>query len=87
MRGCRTLTLKLKWDSTTQITRSLTQEKILRKKDDILLLAKRLLAETDYKNRPIRLMGLSVSSPVSEDEAFNKKPIWIEGDLPFVDFM
>jgi len=50
-------------------------------------LAKRLLAETDYKNRPIRLMGLSVSSPVSEDEAFNKKPIWIEGDLPFVDFM
>ncbi|MBF1414478.1 DNA polymerase IV [Prevotella histicola] len=83
----RTLTLKLKWDATTQITRSLTQEKILRKKDDILLLAKRLLAETDYKNRPIRLMGLSVSSPVSEDEAFNKKPIWIEGDLPFVDFM
>ena len=83
----RTLTLKLKWDATTQITRSLTQEKILRKKADILLLAKRLLAETDYKNRPIRLMGLSVSSPVSEDEAFNKKPIWIEGDLPFVDFM
>ena len=35
----RTLTLKLKWDATTQITRSLTQQRVLRTKDDILPLA------------------------------------------------
>ena len=79
----RTLTLKLKWDATTQITRSLTQEKVLRAKDDILPLAKQLLKDTDYHNRPIRLMGLSVSSPDTNEKEGQIRPQWIEGLLPF----
>ena len=79
----RTLTLKLKWDATTQITRSLTQEKVLRTKDDILPLAKQLLKDTEYHDRPIRLMGLSVSSPDSNDKYEQSRPKWIEGLLPF----
>jgi len=79
----RTLTLKLKWDATTQITRSLTQEKVLRAKDDILPLAKQLLKDTDYHNRPIRLMGLSVSSPETNEKEGQNRPQWIEGLLPF----
>ena len=79
----RTLTLKLKWDATTQITRSLTQEKVLRAKDDILPLAKQLLKDTDYHNRPIRLMGLSVSSPETNEREGQNRPQWIEGLLPF----
>ena len=79
----RTLTLKLKWDATTQITRSLTQDKILRTKDDILPLAKQLLKDTDYHNRPIRLMGLSVSSPETNEKEGQIRPQWIEGLLPF----
>jgi DNA polymerase IV len=79
----RTLTLKLKWDATTQITRSLTQDKILRTKDDILPLAKQLLKDTDYHNRPIRLMGLSVSSPETNEKEGQNRPQWIEGLLPF----
>lgn len=79
----RTLTLKLKWDATTQITRSLTQEKVLRAKDDILPLAKQLLKDTDYHNRPIRLMGLSVSSPDTNEKEGQNRPQWIEGLLPF----
>ena len=79
----RTLTLKLKWDATTQITRSLTQDKILRTKDDILPLAKQLLKDTDYQNRPIRLMGLSVSSPETNEKEGQIRPQWIEGLLPF----
>lgn len=79
----RTLTLKLKWDATTQITRSLTQDKILRAKDDILPLAKQLLKDTDYHNRPIRLMGLSVSSPDTNEKEGQIRPQWIEGLLPF----
>ena len=79
----RTLTLKLKWDATTQITRSLTQEKVLRTKDDILPLAKQLLKDTEYHDRPIRLMGLSVSLPDSNDKYEQSRPKWIEGLLPF----
>ena len=79
----RTLTLKLKWDATTQITRSLTQEKVLRTKEDILPLAKQLLKDTEYHDRPIRLMGLSVSSPDSNDKYEQSRPKWIEGLLPF----
>lgn len=81
----RTLTLKLKWDATTQITRSLTQEKVLRTKDDILPLAKRLLKDTEYHDRPIRLMGLSVSSPETNDKEGQNRPQWVEGFLPFSD--
>lgn len=81
----RTLTLKLKWDATTQITRSLTQEKVLRTKDDILPLAKRLLKDTEYHDRPIRLMGLSVSSPEANDKEGQNRPQWVEGFLPFSD--
>lgn len=81
----RTLTLKLKWDATTQITRSLTQEKVLRTKDDILPLAKRLLKDTEYHDRPIRLMGLSVSSPETNDKGGQNRPQWVEGFLPFSD--
>lgn len=81
----RTLTLKLKWDATTQITRSLTQEKVLRTKDDILPLAKRLLKDTEYHDRPIRLMGLSVSSPETNDKESQNRPQWVEGFLPFSD--
>lgn len=81
----RTLTLKLKWDATTQITRSLTQDKVLRTKDDILPLAKRLLKDTEYHDRPIRLMGLSVSSPETNDKEGQNRPQWVEGFLPFSD--
>lgn len=81
----RILTLKLKWDATTQITRSLTQEKVLRTKDDILPLAKRLLKDTEYHDRPIRLMGLSVSSPETNDKEGQNRPQWVEGFLPFSD--
>ena len=78
-----TLTLKIKWDATTQITRSISQNKPLRTKDDILPLAKQLLHSTEYKQRPIRLMGLSVSSPTDEEGHHSDKPIWVEGELDF----
>ena len=73
--------MKLKWDATTQITRSLTQEKVLRTKDDILPLAKRLLKDTEYHDRPIRLMGLSVSSPETNDKE-GTKPAAVGGGFP-----
>ncbi|KXB79503.1 putative DNA polymerase IV [Prevotella amnii] len=77
----RTLTLKIKWDATTQVTRSLTQPTAILSKDDILPLAKHLLHQTDYEARPIRLMGLTVSSPIEPKP--KDKHLWKEGWLPF----
>ncbi len=81
----KTLTLKIKYGDFTQITRSLTQKKVLKDKDTILPLAKQLLQLIEYDaNHPIRLMGLSVSNP-REDDIENSGPEWIEGYLEFRD--
>ena len=62
----KTLTLKVKYADFTQITRSISQGKILKKKNDILPLAKKLLKQIDYSSQhPIRLLGLSVSNASS----------------------
>ncbi|WP_177207017.1 DNA polymerase IV [Prevotella sp. KH2C16] len=81
----KTLTLKVKYADFAQITRSLTADKNLKTKADILPLAKKLLAEVDYSaSHPIRLIGLSVSNPHTEDDLV-RHPEWIEGCLPFED--
>ena len=78
----KTLTLKVKYADFTQITRSLTQEKILKRKQDILPLSKTLLQQVDTSTRRIRLLGLTISNPPQSQ--FEVKPRqWIEGDLPF----
>lgn len=89
----RTLTLKVKFADFTQITRSISQEKVLKKKDDILPLAKRLLQQVDYSSsHPIRLIGLSVSNATSEEartedkENSTQKPEYKELELEFEDW-
>ena len=89
----RTLTLKVKFADFTQITRSISQEKVLKKKDDILPLAKRLLKLVDYSSaHPIRLLGLSVSNASSEEarkqdkENSSFKPEYKELELEFEDW-
>ena len=89
----RTLTLKVKFADFTQITRSISQEKVLKKKDDILPLAKRLLKQVDYSSaHPIRLLGLSVSNASSEEarkqdkENSSFKPEYKELELEFEDW-
>ena len=86
----RTLTLKVKFADFTLITRSISQENILKKKDDILPLSKKLLRQVDYSStNPIRLLGLSVSNATSEEaqktdkENSTRKPEYIELDLEF----
>ena len=86
----RTLTLKVKYSDFTQITRSISQEKILKKKADILPLAKQLLQLVDYSSaHPIRLLGLSVSNASSEEAKkedklnSSRKPEYRELELEF----
>lgn len=63
----RTLTLKIRFNDFTQITRSLTVDKSITTMDDILSLGRRLLASVDFSSNPIRLMGLTVSHSVDTD--------------------
>lgn len=77
-----TLTLKIKYGDFTQITRSISTDKVLKQKDDILPLAKQLLRQVSYDaNHPIRLLGLSVSNPNPQED--NDEPQWYEGWLDF----
>ncbi len=71
----RTLSLKIKWDTKNQVSRSITTGKLLKTKKDILPLAKYLLRQTEYRHRTIRLLGLSVSGDASHK--------WEEGFLDF----
>lgn len=75
----RTLTLKVKFDDFTCVTRSLTQDNVIENKDDILPLAKHLMSQLGRQIRPIRLIGLSVSNPPDGCKR------WVEGYLPFAD--
>lgn len=81
----RTLTLKVKFHNFTQITRSSTQPKDLIHKTDILPIAKRLLNEVDYAERPIRLLGLSVSNPYTGNNGTKEE--WIQQYLPFKGYL
>ena len=78
-----TLTLKIKFHDFKQITRSLTQARELKTLDVILPLAKQLLQEVDYAERPIRLIGLAVSNP-HEDEDSSRRT-WRQLKLDFED--
>ncbi len=80
----RTLTLKVKYADFTQITRSVTQQKSLTTKDEILPLAKRLLKTVSFSSQhAIRLLGLSVSNPSAEADMHRAE--WVEGFLEFED--
>ncbi len=94
----RTLTLKVKlgdfsdgqhnYNAYRQITRSLTSDKVLRTKDDILPLAKQLLHQVDFNEQhPVRLIGLGISHSAADDAensvpAENEKE-WLELELLF----
>ena len=82
----KTLTLKIKYADFKQITRSITSHKLLKTKDDILPLAKRLLQMISYDNaHAIRLMGLSVSNPGIDDN--ENKAEWIQLELEFKGYL
>jgi DNA polymerase-4 len=69
-----------------QITRSITADHILRTKDEILPLAKQLMAGVEYSSHPIRLLGLGVSKSGGEQAEHKEggsEPSWVELELEF----
>ncbi len=80
-----TLTLKAKYSDFTQVTRSVTRRKPFISKDEILPVAKQLIAQIEAENHEIRLLGLSVSHSHLEDDM--GKAEWTELDIPFPEWM
>ena len=74
-----TLTLKLKYENFEQHTHSITSDRILLTKKDILPLAKKLLKDAPLENHYVRLLGLSVSNPIHH----KPQQKWIELELEF----
>ena len=81
----QTLTLKVKFADFRQITRSQSHRKPLRRKDDILPMAKAMLRQVDISEaHPIRLLGLSVSHPPAAESFSSAQPVELE--LEFEDW-
>ena len=74
-----TLTLKVKYADFQQVTRSMTGEEPLDTAAEMLTLAEELLAKTEAGERPVRLLGLTVSSLTTDIPA--EEPLQLE--LPF----
>ena len=81
--GC-TLTLKVKFDNFEQCTRSCTHVGGLKTKEQILPLAKKLLQRVE-SNRPVRLLGLTVSNPRSSADKGRGAEEWVQLELDFAD--
>lgn len=79
-----TLTLKVKFNDFSQITRSVSRPAPFRELKDFLPQAKKLLSGVDYACHPIRLLGLSISNP-SEERAVAPllREQWIQLKLNF----
>lgn len=80
-----TITLKVKYEDFTNVSRSRTKSEPIKTKDEILPLAKELLHSLPETDKAIRLIGVSVSSnktSSAEDEVLHYKQL----KIPFKEF-
>lgn len=71
-----TLTLKVKFNDFTQITRSVTEQRMISGSDCIHALASRLAGMLDTDHLPIRLLGLAMSN--SHDDVLPPEPYTVQ---------
>jgi len=67
LRG-RTLTLKVKWSDFQLITRSISRSNGFQDAQAMMPMLRTLLTQLDGGDRPVRLLGVSVSNLLSRDE-------------------
>ena len=65
----RSLVLKIKYSDFRQTTHSFTGKTAIVAMDEIIRIANTLLAEVEMDNRSVRLMGLTVTSPLIPESA------------------
>jgi DNA polymerase-4 len=73
--SCRTVTIKVRYDDFTTITRSHSKDAATRNADDIAARAIALLERTEAGRRPVRLLGVSVHNLVDPTERSEDLPL------------
>ena len=81
----RTVTLKLRYDDFTTITRSDTRDPATRDAADLVARAVALLARTEAGVRPVRLIGVGVHGLLHDGEEAAPPPEPAPGQLPLLD--
>lgn len=76
----RTLVLKVKFSDFKQTTHSITESVTIAHKDKIMSLVKQLLSEVDFQQRPVRLLGITVTNPV--EDVVRRGPIQLYIEWP-----
>jgi len=71
----RTVTLKLRYDDFTTITRSHTAESFTNAAPELVNRAQTLLERTEAETRPVRLLGVGLTARAREDAP---TPLWGE---------
>jgi DNA polymerase IV len=72
---CRTVTIKVRYDDFTTITRSHSKTPPTRDAEDLASRALSLLARTEAGQRPVRLLGVSVHNLVDPTERSEEAPL------------
>jgi DNA polymerase-4 len=72
---CRTVTIKVRYDDFTTVTRSHSKNPVTRNADDIAARAIALLERTEAGHRPVRLLGVSVHNLVDPNERGEEAPL------------
>ena len=74
----RTLVLKVKFSDFQQTTHSITENTVIDGKKKIMALVDQLLGEVDLQERPVRLLGITVTNPVDEEERRGPIQLYIQ---------
>ena len=69
----RTLVLKVKFSDFVQTTHSITDDVPIEQKERIVTMARHLLDDVDFQQRPVRLLGVTVTNPM--EEGVGKRPV------------
>lgn len=67
----RTLTIKIKYQDFTQITRNVSTASAIYDKATMLILLDKIIRNVDLKNKRIRLLGIGISNFQNSDNKFN----------------
>ena len=73
--SCRTVTIKVRYDDFTTITRSHSSDPATRNADEIAARAMALLERTEAGHRPVRLLGVSVHNLVDPTDRSEDSPL------------
>lgn len=74
----RTIVLKVKFSDFRQTTHSTTGNDVIEHKEQMMHLVRSLLDEVDFQQRAVRLLGITVTSPVSDIVSHGPRQLYIE---------